>query len=363
MSEPITNFGPLNDPSMMQAAQKRSAEHKKKKAAAPPKFRAQEGTMRVSKKIADGSVSLAGAMVLPESPSIGHGLGLIIAIPIAIAGGIARSVQRIAESLFGKPIDLYKNKYEELSMVATLSKTRIEKNFKRGFIDEPTKEILNLVKSAAKEMRPWVKELKSLEVKNQTLDTKLKRSELITAKKKEYWESVKNDPSKLLPQFKEFEQDINKRITQAENEFIRSDKIRNELKEKIEKNNNRIKEIKLNINTIKTTPEAKHFFELRQQNVDDLEQRKQDKSLLSLGNKLLDKKYKKEDGTIDVKKFFDDKYATYYKSTLKHKDKAVNQDKFIKNYYYTAYKRKCYQLDLEPIKEEEFHKMNFPVPG
>lgn len=358
-----TDYGPLNKISEVEARYKnteakdhhaKTVEYRGKKYTVskayakefskqiPLKFRRQEAIMEKSKDIARGSFLAAGIGGINAILTAGVLIPLIL--PPAIVGTIAFSIQKISESRFGKTIDLVGDKLSKqsynkwsnwsyLDYINHLSKSRIDKNFKRGVIDEETSHILKALKEMIGEVRPKKSKLKLLEKEEAKLASKLKLMEKKTIPLNELLKiSPDNHKAhaaleKINTDKKGVEESIEKNLKQIES-------ITQEIEEIVAKYSEQLKRLqeKRYVKSQETTSvsnalntEAKKLKDLK-------DQRKEDKKVLDLQKKI-HKKYKSTNGYVDAQRFFKDKYEAYLKNCIKHRESPITQEKFIKKYY------------------------------
>lgn len=303
----------------------------------PLKYRRQAATMEVSKGVAKGSFQ--GAKEFADAEGLGYIMPftlLLVSLPATIVGTIALGIQKISEAQFGKTIDIAGNKMNResyLDYINHLSKSRIDKNFKRGVIDEETSNILKALKVMIGEVRTQKSELRHQESEKRKLDHKLQRLE---TKEKPLVELLRISPDDLkakaalktiTTEKKAVEELIGKNQKQIEAINKEIARIQNDSSEKI-KGFQAKKDVKLqkidNVSNALIVEEAK-LKSIRNQH-------KQDKKVLYL-EKNINKKYKSADGHVNVQNFFEDKYKAYLKNCIKHEKPPLTKNEFIKKYY------------------------------
>lgn len=307
------DYGPLGNENQLRAAQARQAARKEEKAKVPFRSKTEEATMRVSRAISKGSL-LTAAMTSLAVP-----IGPFIALPPAILGAAMYGIQKIAESRFGKSIDLSKKKMI-FEHAGSFSEERIEKNVKRGVIDRKTGDLLISMREVMKEIAPKQNEINRLKGNNSWYNEKLE---------------------KLNRKSREINVDIGKEMgpkgSNMELEFLMQDlkpitaKIKSYKKE-IELNNSKIDRLSKEVEEIKGSYSEKvlEFEDVRKEKISDKNEKKLDKKLIELkGN--IHKKYQ-EKGKIS-EQFFNDKYGAYVKKCEIANRVPIDKQEFILDYY------------------------------
>lgn len=198
-----SKIGPFADQKTLQAAREKTQKHKAGKATRPLQYKVEEATMHIFKKMAQG-ILLGGFKPIrdlwyPEYSDsddmyrvyfITLGTPFVAMGAISALGMVPLAIQKLAERVFGKPIDLLREKQGfgfllskkdrkkdiTLEYVTRFSTDRIEKNYQKGRIDKRTYNFLKDTKKNLPKLKANLdKETEGLEKEAKKIKNEIKK--------------------------------------------------------------------------------------------------------------------------------------------------------------------------------------------
>lgn len=333
----IIDYGPLGNQSLINKDREDLRIAKEQHQARPFKYRAQEATMHCSRKVAEhcGSYFKSCCCGGKDGDLDVFELTLwTLLTPVVffgVIGTVAFGIMRVSEGLFGKSIKLDKEGIT-LEEVAKYSSRRIDKNLKRGVIDEETSKILKGIRGLNKLIKNHDKALSQLNQKHSAL---LKRETSLQAKLHRIDEQIttKKNNLQLLSDLQGKDSNKGKqKLTELETKKNDIETQLGTVRNGIQQSTNQMEEIKSKYN-IDTEPLRKSF-DAKSSVSRELRIERDRQRILLKTIKTVDKKSVDKDSKIDAKTYFDSKYVAYVKQyDLSGACPAMTHQEYINHYY------------------------------